>query len=477
MIFNKNALDMLAIPRSAAQVLLQGEPEVLRVYLYGLLQERCELEQMAEELDMERSEVLRAMETLQAQGLLHMGAADGAVSYRVPEPAQEPVEAQVYKDAGLNRMLQALFSDRELSYEEYKGFYELMEVYGLPSQVLLMLAEYCIGSSNSGNKVSMTYIKKVGRSWAKEGIDTIEAAQRKIASAKRNSAELRELLALLNILRMPTEQEFQLFAKWTDEWGFSFAAIKAATAATTGAQYPTLKYLDGILKNLHQQGAHSAAQVRESFALNEELDERVKEVLRALSYARLTVSREQRKRYLQLTRMGFGQKEILLACAQAAGKNGAGFEYVERVLEDWHQKGLHQEGKILIHLEEEKKQQQKVRKMLDAAGYKKRISRGDMALYQKFSAEYGFSDEVILFAASCAIGSASPLRAMDSMLLRWRSAGVYNLQQAKEANEKFRHRGKKAADVSDIDHRTYSEEQLAQLIPDPTLQYRDEEKW
>ena len=37
MIFNKNVLDMLVIPRAAAEQLLLGEPETLRVYLYGLL--------------------------------------------------------------------------------------------------------------------------------------------------------------------------------------------------------------------------------------------------------------------------------------------------------------------------------------------------------------------------------------------------------------------------------------------------------
>lgn len=472
MIFNKNVLDMLVIPRAAAEQLLLGEPETLRVYLYGLLHEESEPEQISEALGIERGVLLQAMETLQVQGLLQLETS-GAVRYQIPQQEEQAEAAEVYKDAGLNHMLQALFSDRELSYADYKVFYELMDIYGLPGQVLLMLAEYCIGNSSAGNKVSMAYIKKVGRSWAKEGIDSIEGAQRKIAAVKRNTVELRELLASLNILRLPTDQEFQLYEKWVSEWGFSFGAIKAAMAATTSAQYPTLKYLDGILKNLYQQGCLSSVQVQEYFALNEKLDEQVKEVLRALSYARLTVSQEQRSRYLKFVRMGFGQKEILLACAQAAGKNAAGFDYVEQVLTDWQQRGLLKEPQIADYLETERKRQSKVRKMLDAAGYKKRISRGDAALYEKFSQEYGFSDEVILFAASCAIGSSSPLRAMDTMLLRWKGAGVHNLQEAKEANAAFRHRGRKASNLSDIDSRSYSGEQLAQLVPDPTLQYEE----
>lgn len=473
MIFNKQTLDMLVIPRMVAEQLLAGEPEILRVYLYGLLHEEGEPEQISEALGIERSVLLQALETLQAQGLIAESKISGELRYQIPQQT-EPAEAiELYKDAGLNHMLQALFSDRELSYADYKTFYELMDIYGLPAQVLLLLAEYCINNSSAGNRVSMAYIKKVGRSWAKEGVDSIETAQRKIAALKRNTAELRELLASLNILRLPTDQEFQLYEKWVSEWGFSFGAIKAAMAATTNAQYPTLKYLDGILKNLYQQGCLSSVQVQEYFALNEKLDEQIKEVLRALSYARLTVSQEQRNRYLKFIRMGFGQEEILLACAQAAGKSSAGFDYVEQVLTDWQQRGLLKEVQIRAYLETERKQQSKVRKMLDAAGYKKRVSRGDTALYEKFSQEYGFADEVILFAASCAIGSSSPLRAMDTMLLRWKEAGVHNLRQAKEANEEFRRRGRKTSNFSDIDSRSYSEEQLAQLVPDPTLQYEE----
>ena len=266
-----------------------------------------------------------------------------------------------------------------------------------------------------------------------------------------------------------------MYNKWVNEWGFSFGAIKEAMTATTGAQYPTLKYLDGILKNLYQQGCLSSGQVREYFVVNEKLDEQIKEVLRALSYARLTVSQEHRNRYMKFLKMGFGQQEILLACAQASAKNIAGFDYVERLLSDWKQRHLLSKSAILDFLETEKKQQSKVRKMLDMAGYKKRVTPGDKALYDKFSQEYGFPDEVILFAASCAIGSASPLRAMDSMLSRWKNAGVHTLQDAKQANEKFRSRVKKAPNLSDVDSRTYSSEQLADLVPDPTLKYQKEQ--
>ena len=203
------------------------------------------------------------------------------------------------------------------------------------------------------------------------------------------------------------------------------------------------------------------------------MDEQVKEVLRALSYVRLTVSQEQRNRYLQFVDMGFGQKEILLACAQAGGKSSAGLDYVAGVLRDWAQRGLKTEGQISAYLETEKKRRAAAGRMLAAAGYKRRVMQGDLTLYDRFTGEYGFPEEVVLFAASCAVGAPAPLRAMDTMLVRWRKTGVHNLREAQQANDSFRSRGRRPGSLSDIDQRSYSEEQLAGLIPDPTLAYRE----
>ena len=77
-------------------------------------------------------------------------------------------------------MLQALFTDRELSYQEYQVFYECIDVYGLPKPVVLMLAEYMITLSRAKNRVSIAAIRDKAREWAREGVDTIERAQERM---------------------------------------------------------------------------------------------------------------------------------------------------------------------------------------------------------------------------------------------------------------------------------------------------------
>lgn len=171
--------------------------------------------------------------------------------------------ANPYPDREFNETLQALFSDRELSYSDYKVFYEILEVYGLSRPVILLLAEYCINTNRKGNRVSVSYIRQVAKAWAQEGIDTIEHAQMHMAALAETAGGAREVLRLLKINRPATDSEQELYQKWEKEWGFSFAAIKAACAATTSARYPSMKYLDGILKNMRQGGhCHSRGRAR-----------------------------------------------------------------------------------------------------------------------------------------------------------------------------------------------------------------------
>lgn len=461
--FQKDLLDLVCIPRDALAKLLTRNEASIKVYLYGLMRSAAEAEQMAGDLGLTRAQVLEALESLQQAGLLAVEPDSGRVRYLL-ERAQPPA-ANPYPDREFNETLQALFSDRELSYSDYKVFYEILEVYGLSRPVILLLAEYCINTNRKGNRVSVSYIRQVAKAWAQEGIDTIEHAQMHMAALAETAGGAREVLRLLKINRPATDSEQELYQKWEKEWGFSFAAIKAACAATTSARYPSMKYLDGILKNMRQEGIATAAGVRAYLADHEAEDEQIKALLRAVSAPSLVVAPAHRKLYRRLLELGYGREEMLLACGQAVLSGKASLEAAGKILEGWHNKGLMHQEEILAYLAQQQECREKIAAMHAAAGVKKKITRADQALYEKFVG-MGFGWEVILFAASCAYGAASPLKAMDAILSRWKQAGVRNLQEAQQQNARFKEGyGKKS--ISDIDERSYAKETMDQKIYDP----------
>ncbi len=476
--FNKSAIDAVSIPKAAVERLLGAPPACAKVYLFGLVRQQADMDQIASELEMKKEQVQEALEYLERLGLVETKAKSGTeISYSVAGEAAPEENLAVYEDAEFNAMLQALFTDRELSYKDYKVFYECIDVYGLPKRVVLMLAEYAITTSRARNRVSVASIREQAKQWSREGIDTIELAQHRMEEGENNAGAAREILRSLKINRLPTDEEEKLYDKWVKEWGFSFGAVKAATAAMTKVQYPNMKYLDGILKNLKKADKLSAKDVGEHFAETEHINENIKELLKVLSAPRLTVSSEYRAKYLKWKNMGFNQDAVAFACAYAVSLGAGNFEYVDKLLVGWSSKKLFGTQQIQDYLQERESKKAKIAQMLERAGIKKPIARGDEDYYDKFIGKYGMADDIVCYAAECAYGLAAPLKAMDKILVRWRDSGVRTLEGAKQENQKFQsyQQGKNGHNMLE---RNYSLEELRAKIKDPILEMeeRDETK-
>jgi DnaD/phage-associated family protein len=74
--------------------------------------------------------------------------------------------------------------------------------------------------------------------------------------------KVREVLRLLGKYNNPTEPQRKLYRKWSRDWGFGHDVILMAIDETVGANNPSMRYLDAVLSKWHEQGAHTADQVR-----------------------------------------------------------------------------------------------------------------------------------------------------------------------------------------------------------------------
>ena len=57
------------------------------------------------------------------------------------------------------------------------------------------------------------------------------------------------VLGKLGKTRAPTQAEINLYRKWTEEWHLDDAKISQAIQLSTAAPDPSMKYIDGILRN------------------------------------------------------------------------------------------------------------------------------------------------------------------------------------------------------------------------------------
>lgn len=130
----------------------------------------------------------------------------------------------------------------------------LYDTCGLPAEVIVMLVNYCV----SIGKTDMRTIERLGVKWADDGVDTIEAADNKIAAAKRSSENWSRIKYVfgLNNAGSPTAKQLDYADVWIGEWHFSDEMLRFAYEANvdnTGKM--SFPYINKVLKRWHDAGA------------------------------------------------------------------------------------------------------------------------------------------------------------------------------------------------------------------------------
>lgn len=117
---------------------------------------------------------------------------------------------------------------------------------GLPMDVILMILQYSV----SVGKAGMKYIEKLGSSWSKEGIDSIEKAEKKIKALDAVNINWRKFENIIGTEhRAPTAREADAVTRWFGEWKFSEDLVKEAYERCVNANGKyVLNYIDSIIK-------------------------------------------------------------------------------------------------------------------------------------------------------------------------------------------------------------------------------------
>ena len=447
--------EMIALPKKELSRLLSAPEGCLKIYLYGYLHDSADMQKIMGDLGMEKSAFLDCLDYLEQGGYLSIDVtSDTTLRYAAAEN-EHPLSQEVYPDAQFNGLLQSLFTDRELNFRDLKAFYECTAVFGLPKNVVLMLAEYCIATHKRGNHLPSSYITQKAKEWAKQGIDSVEKAEERMNADSEAAAGAKEVLRLMGIrYRDPSEAETKLFEKWKNEWGMELPAIRSAMGELTKTGNPSMKYLDSILERLYSQKLTGSSQISEHFSASEKTDSAIKKLFYALSVPNHVVTAELREKYTKLCRMGFDEETMLFACRMASGNNKHSFSAMENLLYGWHEKQLTTLADIRAYEEKQAALSEKAKAMLSAIAIERRPTPQDIRLYTRFRSEYGYTDEVILFAAELAQTSANPIAALTAIMNRWHESGVKTLEEAKLANERFRGNARKA----DYEERQYTQE-------------------
>ena len=263
--------------QEAERLIAAHDGDVALLWLFLRQSPGGSLEDAARALCRTRAELEAAYEKLRRLSLPDIRAdaspAPKPPTLPIPAPAEELPEYTAKDLATRSRSdprFAALVTEaqrvlgRVLSTSDLKKLFGLYDYLALPPEVLMMLLNYCVSSTPTGNPPSMRYIEKEGYVWANREILTLEQAEEYIADSQRRREKLSRTAQLLGITgRALSATESKYIAAWLD-MGFGDELIEMAydrTLTNTGGLKWT--YMNGILKSWHEKGLHTPEDVRD----------------------------------------------------------------------------------------------------------------------------------------------------------------------------------------------------------------------
>ncbi|MBQ8014894.1 MAG: DnaD domain protein [Clostridia bacterium] len=140
----------------------------------------------------------------------------------------------------------------------------LHDHYGLPTEVLFMMIDYCV----SIGKTNYSYLEAVGKDWGNREIDTLDKAAEQIAVLRKTNGIWSEFAKFAGISTpRPTVKQTEYLRRWSEEWKFGIDMIARAyeeMANHTGKL--SFAYIDKVLANWQSKGYKTPSDVENAVA-------------------------------------------------------------------------------------------------------------------------------------------------------------------------------------------------------------------
>lgn len=169
------------------------------------------------------------------------------------KPSMSEIARRIDESPELNHFLQEVQGIvGTIGYNEQSTLVHLHDYYGLPTEVLFMLIDYC----SSVGKANPNYILAVGKDWGIREIDTVDKAAEQISALRNANALWKEFAVYAGIKNeKPTTKQNEFLRKWVGEFKFGIDMIIAAyeeMADRTGKI--SFAYMNKVLENWHNKG-------------------------------------------------------------------------------------------------------------------------------------------------------------------------------------------------------------------------------
>lgn len=446
------------------EFLPECDEKQIKVYLFGLYlcsnpPKDNSVDALCSALNMSEKEILSCYKFFEDMGLVQIVSQEPLeVKYlSLKRSNQPPKKYKSEKWNDFNVHLQQLFPERMLTPNEYNEYYSFIDSTKFDADAMLMVVQYCINLK--GVNVRYPYILTVARNWAQEGVKTVSDVEERLEEYDRQHDDMTQVLSALGRKGSAELEEKQMLLKWTRSWGYSLDAILTAAKTLKGSK--TFAKLDGKLDEFYRMSIFSAEEMAD---FNKHLED-----LRNLAIAinkNLGVFYESFEHEIEVyispwTAKGFEEDALKKIAHHCFLSNVRTLEGMNNVVNKFYAQGLLTADSIDNYIDAQIRQDEKIKKIIEATGRTRNVTAQDREYYHTWSAVWLFDDSVIVYAAEQAAGRTYPLPYVNQILSLFKAEGVKSVEDAKKVALPSASAQKSARDY---DERTYSKEELRSVI-------------
>ncbi len=409
----------------------------VKVYLYGLYlcknsDNEENLESLSKTLKISVEEVKKGFVFWEEFGLLSIVSENPFSVHYYPVKSAGTVKVRKFKPekyGDFSKSLQALFSSRMISTNEYSEYFNVMETYGIKTEAMIMIVKYCIAIKS--DDITYKYVLKVAKDFGNRGIVSVDMVEKQLSAYVLRTQDMEKVLRALKIKRNPDMEDLKLYNKWTQDLHFEPEnIIFSASKLKKG----NMEKLDKFIFELYLKKCFSKNEIADFIDKKQAVFELAIRINKALSvYEEVieTVVDTYTNKWLSF---GF-EDETLVFIASALfrmGKNS--LVEMDELIETLRVRGFIDLSSVSDYFEGEKASNAFISKLLNVAGVNRRPTPWDKENLNMWKS-WNFTEEMILEAAKLASGKNSPIAYMNSVLSSWKNKSVFSPSLIAEKSE------------------------------------------
>ncbi len=436
----------------------------IKVYLYGLYlcskpSKDNTIGELCDRLDMTENEIISAFGYFEDMGLVQIVSKQPLeVQYlSLKRSMQTPKKYKSEKWNDFNVHLQQLFPERMLTPNEYNEYYTFLDESKLEQDAMLMIVQYCINLK--GMSVRYPYILTVARNWVADGVRTAQDVENKLNEYDKQTEQMQKVLVALGRKGGAELEEKQMLLKWTRSWGYELEAVITAAKTLKGAK--NFKKLDQKLDEFYRMSIFTEEEMLDYQAHRERLKNIAVDVNKTLGVFYESFEHEIEVYIVPWIAKGFDEDALKKIAHHCFISNVRTLEGMNNVVEKFFKQGLLTSQSIDEYMRTQIELDGKIKRIIEASGRSRAVTTSDREYYRTWAITWGFTDDVILFAAKQAEGKTYPTPFINQLLSSYKANGITTVEQAQKAAptttpSKTREKN--------FDERTYSQEELQSVI-------------